>query len=111
VIVDRAGILVADQVQLHFRKAARIFQIRLLWRNLRDGTLALAVVRECALISVLDPCFSSCSVDFHFDCTGPAAEAVRPGIEQLANSIDQQLATRRWIGTPKPPGAVEHAER
>ena len=51
------------------------------------------------------------SVDFYFGCTGPAAEAVRPRIEQLANSIDQQLGTRRWIGTPKPPGAAEHVER
>ncbi|CAM0999693.1 DUF6438 domain-containing protein [Rhodanobacter sp. Root179] len=51
------------------------------------------------------------SVDFYLGCTGPAAEAVRPRIEQLANSIDQQLGTRRWIGTPKPPGAAEHVER
>ncbi len=51
------------------------------------------------------------SVDFYFGCTGPLADAVRPRIEQLANSIDQQLDTRRWIGTPKVPGAVEHTER
>lgn len=51
------------------------------------------------------------SVDFYLGCTGPLADAVRPRIEQLANSIDKQLDTRRWIGTPKAPGAVEHAER
>ena len=51
------------------------------------------------------------SVDFYLGCTGAAAEAVRPRIEQLANRIDQQLGTRRWIGTPKPPGTVEHVER
>lgn len=51
------------------------------------------------------------SVDFYLGCTGPVADAVRSRIERLANSIDQQLDTRRWIGTPKAPGAVEHAER
>jgi hypothetical protein len=51
------------------------------------------------------------SVDFYLGCTGALAEAVRPRIEQLANSIDEQLATRRWIGTPEAPGAVEHADR
>ncbi len=54
---------------------------------------------------------STRSVDFYLGCTGPLAEAVRPRIEQLANSIDEQLDTRRWIGTPKAPGAVEHADR
>jgi hypothetical protein len=51
------------------------------------------------------------SVDFYLGCTGALAEAVRPRIEQLASSIDEQLDTRRWIGTPKAPGAVEHADR
>lgn len=51
------------------------------------------------------------SVDFYLGCTGALAEAVRPRIEQLANSIDEQLDTRRWIGTPEAPGAVEHADR
>ena len=50
-------------------------------------------------------------VDFYLGCTGAATEAVLPRIEQLANSIDQQLDTKRWIGTPQAPGAVEHAER
>jgi hypothetical protein len=39
------------------------------------------------------------------------AEAARQRIEQLPNSIDQKLGTRRWIGTPKPPRAVVHVER
>ncbi len=51
------------------------------------------------------------SVDFYLGCTGPVADAVRPRIEQLADSIDEQLDTRRWIGTPTAPGAVEHADR
>jgi Domain of unknown function (DUF6438) len=51
------------------------------------------------------------SVDFYLGCTGPLADAVRPRIEHLANSIDQQLDTRRWVGTPKAPGAVEEVER
>lgn len=51
------------------------------------------------------------SVDFYFGCTGAIADTVRPRIEQLAKSIDQQLQTRRWVGTPDAPGVVEHAVR
>lgn len=51
------------------------------------------------------------SVNFYLGCSGPVADAVRPRIERLANSIDRQLDTRRWIGTPKAPGAVEHVDR
>jgi hypothetical protein len=36
---------------------------------------------------------------------------VKPKLEQLASTIDQQLGTARWIGKPAPPGAVEHADR
>ncbi len=51
------------------------------------------------------------TVDFYLGCTGTAADAVRQRIEQLAKSIDQQLDTARWIGTPAAPGAVEQADR
>lgn len=51
------------------------------------------------------------SVDFYFGCTGTAADAVKPRIKQLADSIDQQLGTARWIGKPAAPGAVEEVDR
>ncbi len=51
------------------------------------------------------------TVDFYNGCTGAVADAVRPRIEQLAKSIDQQLDTARWIGNPVAPGAVEKADR
>lgn len=61
-------------------------------------------------ISVVDA-QGSRSVDFYFGCTGAVADAVRPRIEELAKTIDRQLDTRRWIGTPNAPGTVEQAER
>jgi hypothetical protein len=53
------------------------------------------------------------TVDFYNGCTGAVADAVRPRIEQLARSIDQQLDTARWIGGPVAPGAsgAEKADR
>lgn len=51
------------------------------------------------------------SVDFYQGCEGAIADAVRPKLEQLANTIDQQLDTARWIGKTVAPGAVEQAER
>lgn len=51
------------------------------------------------------------TVDFYNGCTGAGADAVRPRIEQLARSIDQQLDTARWIGKPAAPGGVEKADR
>lgn len=61
-------------------------------------------------ITVVDASGSH-TVDFYLGCTGASADAVRPRIVQLANRIDQQLETKRWIGMPQAPGAVEHAER
>ena len=51
------------------------------------------------------------TVDFYNGCTGVVADAVRPRIEQLAKSIDQQLDTARWIGKPVAPGHIEKAAR
>jgi hypothetical protein len=51
------------------------------------------------------------TVDFYNGCTGAVADAVRPRIEQLARSIDQQLDTSRWIGQPAASGAGEKADR
>lgn len=77
----------------------------------RSGGCGMIMTDQPGIRITVDSPGGSRSVDFYFGCTGPAAEAVRPRIEQLANSIDQQLGTRRWIGTPKPPGAAEHVER
>ncbi|KRE90766.1 hypothetical protein ASG87_01125 [Frateuria sp. Soil773] len=38
------------------------------------------------------------SVYFYLGCSGQEADAVRPRIEELARTIDQQLDTARWIG-------------
>ncbi len=51
------------------------------------------------------------TVDFYNGCEGVVADAVKPKLEQLANTIDEQLDTARWIGKPVTPGAVEHADR
>ena len=51
------------------------------------------------------------SVDFYNGCAGATADAVRPRIEQLANTIDRQLDTARWIGKPAAPGDVERTDR
>ena len=51
------------------------------------------------------------TVDFYNGCTGAVADAVRPRIEQLARSIDQQLDTARWIGKPAATGGIEKADR
>jgi hypothetical protein len=51
------------------------------------------------------------TVDFYNGCEGAAADAVKPKLEQLAKTIDEQLGTARWIGKPAAPGAVESADR
>ncbi len=42
------------------------------------------------------------TVDYSYGCRGALAAKVRPRIEQLAGTIDQQLDTARWIGKPAP---------
>ena len=51
------------------------------------------------------------TVHFYGGCTGAVADAARPRIEQLAKTIDQQLNTAQWIGTPAAPGVSETSER
>ncbi|MEO7068365.1 MAG: DUF6438 domain-containing protein [Rhodanobacter sp.] len=51
------------------------------------------------------------TVDFYYGCDGAIANAVRPRIEQLAKTIDQQLNTAQWIGTPAAPGVRETTDR
>ncbi len=75
-----------------------------------DGCEMMMSDQPGVKITVADTSGSK-TVDFYDGCTGAAADAVRPRIEQLAKVIDQQLDTRRWIGTPAAPGAVEQVER
>jgi hypothetical protein len=51
------------------------------------------------------------TVDFYSGCEGAAADAVKPKLEQLAKTIDEQLGTARWIGKPAAPGAMEPVDR
>ena len=77
----------------------------------REDGCSMIMTDQPGIKITVDRPGGSHSVDFYLGCTGPLAEAVRPRIEQLAKSIDEQLGTRRWIGTPKAPGTVEHADR
>lgn len=61
-------------------------------------------------ITVVDSTGSK-TVDFYNGCTGATADAVRPRVEQLARSIDQQLGTARWIGKPTTPGSAGRTDR
>lgn len=61
-------------------------------------------------ITVADAAGSK-TVNFYNGCDGAVADAVRPRIEQLAKTIDQQLNTAEWIGKPTAPGAGETSER
>ena len=47
------------------------------------------------------------TVDFYYGCTGAVGDAVKPRIEQLPRTIDQQLDTARWIGKPGARGSVD----
>lgn len=40
------------------------------------------------------------TVDFYYGCRGAIANTIRPRIDRLATTIDQQLDTARWIGKP-----------
>lgn len=51
------------------------------------------------------------TVDFYSGCEGAVADAVKPRLEQLAKTIDEQLGTARWIGKPTAPGVVEQVDR
>ncbi len=44
------------------------------------------------------------TVNFYYGCIGGVADTVKPRIDQLARTIDQQLDTARWIGTPTAAG-------
>lgn len=46
------------------------------------------------------------SVNFYLGCEGALADAVRPRITQLADAIDHELNTARWIGHATAPGAA-----
>lgn len=89
---------------------ADVGSMRSSYTSRADGCEMMMSDRPGIKITVVDASGTH-SVDFYFGCRGPMAEAVRPRIEQLAASIDEQLDTRRWIGTPTAPGVADHVER
>ncbi len=91
-------------------KQARLRSMRDSYVGSDDGCEMVMSDQPGVKITVVDA-EGSKTVDFYNGCTGAVADAVRPRIEQLARSIDQQLDTARWIGKPVAPGGVEKADR
>jgi hypothetical protein len=91
-------------------KEARLRSMRDSYVAPDDGCEMVMSDQAGVKITVVDAAGSK-TVDFYKGCTGASADAVRPRIEQLASSIDQQLGTARWIGKPAARGGVEKAER
>ncbi len=69
-----------------------------------DGCAPLLMDMSGVKISI-DDAQGSKTVDFYYGCRGAIANQVRPRIDKLADVIDQQLDTARWIGKPTRPGA------
>ncbi|OOG59880.1 DUF6438 domain-containing protein [Rhodanobacter sp. C03] len=75
-----------------------------------DGCVVLMSDQAGVKITVVDTTGSK-TVNFYNGCTGATADAARTGIQRLARSIDQQLATARWIGKPAAPGDAGKTDR
>ncbi len=75
-----------------------------------DGCEMIMTDQPSVKITVADAAGSK-TVDFYYGCQGAAADAVKTKLNQLAKTIDEQLDTARWIGTPAAPGAAGKAER
>jgi hypothetical protein len=75
-----------------------------------DGCDTVMSDQSGVKITVVDAT-SSKTVEFYNGCTGAVADAVRPRIERLASTIDQQLDTARWIGKQAAPGEIETTGR
>lgn len=91
-------------------KQARLHSMHDSYTSSDDGCEMVMSDQPGIRITVADAAGSK-TVDFYLGCTGAAADAVRPRIEQLAHSIDQQLDTAHWIGKPSAPGDLEKADR
>ena len=68
-----------------------------------DGCSPLMMDMNGVKITINDARGSK-TVDFYYGCRGAIANQVRPRIDKLASTIDQQLDTARWIGKPIGPG-------
>ena len=69
------------------------------YTNQDDGCAQTMTDMPGVKITVADANGSK-TVDFYYGCTGGIADTVKPRIDQLAKTIDQQLDTARWIGKP-----------
>ena len=68
-----------------------------------DGCSPLMMDMNGVKITISDA-HGSKTVNFYYGCRGAIANQVRPRIDKLASTIDQQLDTARWIGKPSGPG-------
>ncbi|MDE2156006.1 MAG: hypothetical protein KGJ32_08980 [Xanthomonadaceae bacterium] len=68
-----------------------------------DGCSPLMMDMNGVKITISDT-HGSKTVNFYYGCRGAIANRVRPRIDKLADTIDQQLDTARWIGKPGGPG-------
>lgn len=75
-----------------------------------DGCETVMSDQPGVKITVVDAGDSK-TAEFYNGCAGIAADAVRPRIEQLASTIDQQPGTARWIGKLTAPGEIERTDR
>ncbi len=92
VAANRHAIDAADLRSLHEHNRAR-----------SDGCAPMMTDMKSVQITVgADAAGGGKTVDYSYGCRGALAEQVRPRIEQLAGTIDQQLDTARWIGQPAP---------
>lgn len=75
-----------------------------------DGCGPLLMDMSGVKITIFDT-EGSKTVDFYYGCRGAVANQVRPRIDKLASTIDEQLGTAHWIGKPAGLGdrnKVEH---
>jgi hypothetical protein len=75
-----------------------------------DGCEMMMSDQPGVKITVTDTAGSK-TVDFYNGCEGAVADAVKPKLEQLAKTIDEQLSTARWIGKAAAPGPMEPVDR
>ena len=83
--------------------AADLRGLRNHYTSRSDGCAPMMTDMKSVQITIgADAAGGSKTVDYSYGCRGALADQVRPRIEQLAGTIDQQLDTARWIGKPAP---------
>lgn len=80
-------------------KEADLRALRDSYTSREDGCRPLLMDMNGVKITISDT-EGSKTVDFYYGCRGAVANEVRPRIDKLANTIDEQLGTARWIGKP-----------